>query len=62
MRADGTLVPRGEPGALVEDPERAAARARELASRGDVDTICVHGDTPGAATIAREVRAAVDRA
>ena len=62
VRADGTLVPRGEPDAVIEDPERAAARARELIARGDVDTICVHGDTPGAPAIAREVRAAVDRA
>lgn len=59
VRADGSLVPRGEPGALVTDPARAAARARELAARGDVDTICVHGDTPNALAIARAVRAAL---
>jgi len=57
-RPDGTLVPRGEPGALVTDPAAAAARARELAS--SVDTICVHGDTLGAVAIARAVRAALD--
>jgi len=59
-RPDGTLVPRGDPGALVVDPARAAELARELAVRGDVDTICVHGDTPGAAMMARAVRAALD--
>lgn len=59
VRADGTLVPRGEPGALVTDPAVAAARARELAAQGAVDTICIHGDTAGAAFIARAVRAAL---
>jgi UPF0271 protein len=58
-RPDGSLIPRGEPGALVEDPALAATRARELAARGDVDTLCIHGDTPGAVTIARAVRAAL---
>ena len=57
VRSDGTLVPRGEPGALVVDPAVASARAAELAARGDVDTLCIHGDTPGAVVIARAVRA-----
>jgi UPF0271 protein len=59
-RADGTLVPRGEPGALILEPEVAAARALELVARGDIDTVCVHGDSPGAPAIARAVRAALD--
>jgi len=66
-RADGTLVPRGEAGALVTDPDEAAEQAVRLAqdrvviandgSRIDVraDTICLHGDTPGAADIARKI-------
>jgi UPF0271 protein len=58
-RPDGTLVPRGEAGALVTDPTVAAARASALAH--EVDTICVHGDTPGAVAIARAVRAAIER-
>ncbi|MDB4944730.1 MAG: Lactam utilization protein LamB [Labilithrix sp.] len=58
-RPDGSLVPRGEPGALVDDPAVAAAQAVRLAARGDVDTLCVHADTPGAVTIARAVRAAL---
>jgi len=59
-RADGSLVARDEPGALLLDPATAAARARELASGGQVATVCVHGDTPGALAIARAVRAALD--
>jgi UPF0271 protein len=59
---DGKLLPRGQPGALVTDPAVAAARARELAFGGAIDTLCVHGDTPGAAVIARAVRAALDEA
>lgn len=66
-RADGTLVPRGEPGALVTDPEEAAEQAVRLAqdriviandgTRVNVraDTICLHGDTPGAGDIARKI-------
>ncbi len=59
-RPDGTLVPRSEPNALITDPELAAARARALI--GQVDTICVHADTPGALPIARAARAALDEA
>ncbi len=65
-RSDGSLVPRGEPGALVTDATVAAAQATRLVSRshghGDVATICVHGDTPHALEIARAVRAALARA
>jgi 5-oxoprolinase (ATP-hydrolysing) subunit A len=60
-REDGTLVPRGEAGALILDPSTAAARARRLAASGEVDTVCVHGDSPGAVAIARAVRAALAR-
>jgi UPF0271 protein len=60
-RPDGTLVPRGEPGALILDPNAAAARARQLLRGATCDTVCVHGDTPGAATIARAVRAAIEK-
>jgi 5-oxoprolinase (ATP-hydrolysing) subunit A len=58
--ADGSLVPRGQPGALIVDPVAAAARARELSASGRFDTVCVHGDTPGAVAIARAVRRALD--
>lgn len=59
VRADGSLVPRGEPGATIDDPVAAAARARELARSGEVDTICVHGDGANALAVARAVRAAL---
>jgi UPF0271 protein len=58
-RADGTLLPRSEPGALVTEAPVAAERARVLAARNDVDTICIHADTPSALAIARAVRAAL---
>ena len=47
---------------LVEelDPALAAAQASRLAESGRFDTVCVHGDTPGAEAIARAVRAALD--
>jgi UPF0271 protein len=66
---EGTLVPRGRPGALVEDPgavaERVAAMARERRVTSvsgtpvtvAADTICLHGDTPGAAVLAAAIRA-----
>jgi UPF0271 protein len=59
MREDGTLVPRGESGALIADPARAASQALRLARAGH-ETICVHGDTAGALEVARAVRAALD--
>jgi len=59
-RPDGMLVPRSEPGALITDPAAAAARARSLLAAGDVDTICVHGDSPGSLAIASAVRSALD--
>lgn len=54
------LVPRDEPGALVTDPAFAQTQALELAASGAVDTICVHGDTPGAVAVARAVRHALE--
>jgi UPF0271 protein len=59
-RADGTLVPRSEPGALISDPARARELARTLALSRTIDTVCVHGDTPGALLIAHAVREALD--
>lgn len=59
VRDDGSLIPRGQPGALVDDPGVAAARAAALVLRGDVDTICIHADTPSALLIARAVREAL---
>jgi UPF0271 protein len=73
-RSDGSLVPRDEPGALLDDPAAAAERATRLASEGfvtatdgrrvDVNaaSLCLHGDSPGAVAMARAVRAALDEA
>ncbi len=60
MAEDGTLLPRGTPGALLEDPLAAAVQARRLLLAGGVETLCVHGDTPGAVDIARAVGAVLD--
>jgi UPF0271 protein len=59
-RPDGTLVPRTEPGALLTDPPVVAAQVASLVER-DVRSICVHSDTPGAATVATVVRAELRR-
>ena len=69
-RADGTLVPRSEPDAVHVDASIVVAQALSIAIRHrvqlqdgrtlalDADTLCVHGDTPGAADLARKIRAA----
>ena len=49
----GTLVPRDRPDALIHDPAEAAAQVRLLIGR--VDTVCVHGDTPGSLEFTREL-------
>jgi 5-oxoprolinase (ATP-hydrolysing) subunit A len=52
--ADGTLIPRGQPGALLTDEDAAAAQAVAVADHGIV-SICLHSDTPGAATLGAAV-------
>jgi UPF0271 protein len=52
---DGSLRSRQLPDALITDPARAAAQATRLAGEGHAQTICVHGDTPGAAAILKAV-------
>ena len=59
-RPDGSLIPRGQPGALVSSLEEARDTALRLALGGTVDTLCVHGDSPGAVAMAHEVRAVLD--
>ena len=56
--ANGRLVPRDQPGALLAAPE-AARQAVELARAGEVRSICVHGDSPGAADLAAVVGTAL---
>lgn len=57
---DGRLLPRDRPGAVLDDAETIAFRAVELA--GTVDSVCVHGDHPGAVAHARAVREALEAA
>ena len=67
---DGTLAPRGSPGAMIEDAALAAQRAVSMVEEGYVtalsgrrvpvsaDTLCLHGDQPGAVAFARAIRQA----
>jgi UPF0271 protein len=67
-------VPRSVPGAVIHDPSTVVERSVRLvvehrveAINGDVlelqaDTICLHGDTPGAVGLAASLRQALDRA
>lgn len=57
---DGTLIARTEPGASIQSPLQALARAEALVREGRVDVLCVHGDNPSAVAIARAVRAWID--
>jgi len=59
-RDDGTLVPRSEPGAVIADVDEMCARAVALAA--SARSLCLHGDTPGAAAAAVRVRAALAEA
>jgi UPF0271 protein len=71
-RRDGSLVPRGEPGAVLDDPAVVAARAVRLVRFGlvhaadgshvtaETASLCLHGDSPAAVAMARAVRAALD--
>jgi 5-oxoprolinase (ATP-hydrolysing) subunit A len=72
--ADGTLAPRGLPGAVITDPAEVADRAERIVIDGEVtaldgstvsvrvDSLCVHGDTVGAVQLAHAVRDALTRA
>jgi 5-oxoprolinase (ATP-hydrolysing) subunit A len=71
---EGTLVPRREPGALLTETSAVVDRALRLASSGEIvavdgtvikaqiDSLCLHGDTPGAVHHAQAVRAALEEA
>ena len=70
--ADGLLVPRDREGAVIHDVDAVIARCLRLALHGEIETIdgsvlksaarsiCLHGDTPGAVDLAREVRDALE--
>lgn len=68
---DGTLVSRRQPGSVLHDPAEVAARVVGLVTRGvvsaidgkpvrvEAESICVHGDSPGAVEMAKEIRRAL---
>lgn len=74
VTAEGTLVPRSQPGAVVHDPDEVVARSLKLATEGKVtavdgteidfsaDSICLHGDTAGAVELAAVVRGSLESA
>jgi len=67
-RADGSLLPRSHPGAVIESPDEVADQVRRLCTQGEVladdgvrvavtfETLCVHSDTAGAPALGRRVR------
>jgi UPF0271 protein len=71
---DGTLAPRDRPGAVLHDAATIARRMAGLVATGRLaatdgtplalrfDSICIHGDTPGALAIARHLRAVLEQA
>lgn len=72
---DGQLVPRSQPGAVIKDPQQAAERVLRMVEQGAIecqsgkrieglriDTICIHGDTPTALAMARQVRQTLEAA
>ncbi len=68
LMPDGTLAPRSRPGAVLHDADQIAERTLRMVTEGTVeavdgsevevvaDSICLHGDTPGAVAMARAVR------
>ncbi len=70
--ADGSLTPRTQAGATIGDVDAAIARVRRMIREGKVrsrqgedvevraDTLCIHGDEPGAVEFARCIRAALE--
>ena len=59
---DGRLIPRGQPGDLLVDSLSVAEQSVRLARSGTIDSLCLHGDTPGASDHAAAVRAALAEA
>jgi UPF0271 protein len=69
---DGSLTPRSRPGAVIHEPGRVVDRAVRMVMEGrvtaadgsdltlHVDTLCTHGDTPGAQTLVRQLRAGLE--
>lgn len=73
-RADGSLTPRSQAGAVIEDIDRAIDQAVSIAMRSEAvaddgsrvrieaDTLCVHGDRANAGEFARRLREALEHA
>lgn len=71
-QADGSLVPRKQPGSVIHDPDEAICRTVRMVTEGKVtaitgeeveiaaDSICVHGDNPAAVAFVRDIRAALE--
>ncbi len=59
---DGRLLDRKLKGAIIHDPDVAAARGVSMARSGAYETLCIHGDNPHAARIAAAVHAALEAA
>lgn len=59
--ADGSLMSRLLPGALIESPEEVTQHAVELIRRGGMDTLCLHGDHPNAAENAKLLRKSLEQ-
>ena len=74
LNPDGTLVSRSKPGAVIEDPEQVIAASLKMVLKQKAtaidgseisvkaDTICLHGDTPGAVELARKLRERMEEA
>lgn len=73
-QADGSLVPRSQPGAMIEDEDEAIARVLRMVKEGVVrtadgqdiavqaDSVCVHGDGPKALAFVKKIREALTAA
>ncbi len=74
VQADGTLVPRSKPGAVIHDRQQVIERSVRLATEGTVvavtgewvemraGTLCLHGDTPDAVGLAAALKEALEKA
>ena len=72
MNPDGTLVPRSTPGSVIHDVEEVVRRGIKMATEGrattvdgqeievHADTLCLHGDTPGAVEMAAALRSGLE--
>lgn len=72
-QANGTLVPRSQPGAVIHDPDEAIARVVTMVKKGEVtaitgekvemkaDSICVHGDNPEAVEFVKKIKETLEK-